>query len=222
MLKSILKKIYLFCKLMNFERIWRKKNKHNRTHVNSIFPLELVDVGKGTYGKLNVHYYSSKDEHLKIGNYCSIAENVQFFTGGNHDYYNLSTYPFKNILTKNSVKEALTKGEIEICDDVWIGYGVIILSGVKIGKGSVIGAGSIVSKDIPPYSIYVGDRVIKKRFSDEIIAKLINIDFKSIDIDKLDDIKIEKLYTHLNKENIDDIIENVFNSKIGDKDEKKF
>ena len=96
------------------------------------------------------------------------------------------------------------------------------MSGVKIGKGSVIGAGSIVSKDIPPYSIYVGDRVIKKRFSDEIIAKLINIDFKSIDIDKLDDIKIEKLYTHLNKENIDDIIENVFSSKIGDKDEKKF
>lgn len=222
MLKNILKKIYSFCKLLIFEKKWRKKNNHNYTHVNSIFPTEAVEVGKGTYGKLNVHYYFNKSEHLKIGNYCSIADNVHFFTGGNHDYCNLSTYPFKNILTKNVVKEALTKGKIEIGDDVWIGYGVIVLSGVKIGRGSVIGAGSVVSKDIPPYSIFVGNKVIKKRFSDEIIAKLMNVDFENIDIGKLDDAKLRNLYTHLNQINIDGIVKKVFNKESDDEREKKF
>ena len=56
--------------------------------------------------------------------------------------------------------------DIVIEDDVWIGFGVLIMSGVKVGKGSVIGARSIVTKDVPPYSIFVGNKVIKKRFPD--------------------------------------------------------
>jgi len=63
-----------------------------------------------------------------------------------------------------------------IQSDVWIGQGVIIKAGLKIGVGSIIGAGSVVTKDIPPYSIAVGNpcKVIKFRFSEDIIKELIS------------------------------------------------
>lgn len=54
-------------------------------------------------------------------------------------------------------------------DDVWIGMEALILSGVKIGRGSIIGARAIVTKDVPPYSIFIGNRVLKRRFSEKII-----------------------------------------------------
>lgn len=69
------------------------------------------------------------------------------------------------------------KLDIIVEDDVWIGYDCIVLAGAKIGKGSVIGARSVVTGTIPPYSVYVGNKVIKKRFTDELISKLQNIDF---------------------------------------------
>ncbi len=55
------------------------------------------------------------------------------------------------------------------------------MSGVKIGRGAVIGAGSIVSKSIPPYTIFAGGKIIKKRFPDDIIEKLMKIDYTNID-----------------------------------------
>jgi len=62
-------------------------------------------------------------------------------------------------------KQGLTANKVIIERDAYIGCNVTILKGVKIGRGSVIGAGSVVTKDIPPYSIAVGNpaRIIKKR-----------------------------------------------------------
>lgn len=70
--------------------------------------------------------------------------------------------------------EATSKGDIVVKDDVWIGYGSIILSGVHIGQGAVIAAGSVVSHDVPPYAIVGGvpARLIKYRFSEEMTKKL--------------------------------------------------
>lgn len=103
--------------------------------------------------------------------------------------------------------EALSKGNIIIEDDVWIGQGAIILSGVTIGRGSVIGAGAVVAKDIPPYSIVVGNpgKVIKKRFSDEIIEKLMKVDYSKLDENKIK-YNIDLLYTEINENNVDEII----------------
>lgn len=70
--------------------------------------------------------------------------------------------------------------DIVVEDDVWIGYDCIVLAGTKIGKGSVIGARSVVTGTIPPYSVYVGNKVIKKRFSDEIIKSVESIDYSNI------------------------------------------
>lgn len=101
--------------------------------------------------------------------------------------------------------DSISKGDIIIQDDVWIGYGAIILSGVKIGKGAVIGAGCVVAKDVKPYEIVIGNpmRSLGNRFDDEIISKLINIDYNSFNktflLENLDvfysgvDIKVCKL-----------------------------
>ena len=80
-------------------------------------------------------------------------------------------------------------------NDVWIGYGAIVLDGIKISNGAIIGAGSIVTKDIPPYAIAVGipAKIIKYRFDNNKIDKLI----KSSWWDN-DPYEIKKTIKHLN------------------------
>ena len=94
--------------------------------------------------------------------------------------------------------EALGKGNILVDDDVWIGYGAVVMSGVHIGQGAVIAAGAVVTKDVPPYSIVGGipARVIKYRFSAEVIAELMKIDYSALTEDAVKD-HIEELYRKL-------------------------
>lgn len=100
-------------------------------------------MGNYTYGPLNVYQYAKEDVGLSIGNFCSIAEGVLFMLGGEHDYLKLSTYPFKAKFM--GVDEATSKGGIIVEDDVWIGEKAIIMSGVKLKRGTVIAAGSVVT-----------------------------------------------------------------------------
>ena len=106
--------------------------------------------------------------------------------------------------------EALSKGKIIVEDDVWIGMNALILSGVKIGKGAIIGAGSVISKDIPPYAIAVGNpcKVIKYRFSEEIRKKVNKIKFENI----TENLK-EKFYTEVTEDNIDELLEMINNKE---------
>jgi acetyltransferase-like isoleucine patch superfamily enzyme len=69
------------------------------------------------------------------------------------------------------------KGDINIGNDVWVGAKSTIMSGVKIGDGSIIGAGTTVTKDVPPYSIVVGNpgKIVKYRFDENQIEKLLKI-----------------------------------------------
>ena len=168
-----------------WDKKWRELNKHNFTDIANRFPKninikDIVTVGNGTYGYLNIRYFWDKQEHLSIGNYCSIAEGVLFLTGGNHPLDTLSSYPFDTSYNTGVKYSTPTKGAIVVEDDVWIGINAIILSGVTIGQGAVIGAGSVVAKDVPPYAIYAGNRVVKYRFSDEIINKLLSFDYSKL------------------------------------------
>lgn len=175
-----LRQLYL---LALFKREWRKSNPHNLTSVKHIFPREVVSVGKMTYGEIDVNYYNHPNEKLVIGNYVSIADRVSFILGGNHVANNLTTYPiYSKFIKLNPIRDATTKGSIIIDDEVWIGSNVIILSGVRIGKGAIIAAGAVVTKDIPPYAIAGGNpaRVLKYRFDDKTIEVM-----KDIYIDKL-------------------------------------
>ena len=62
---------------------WRAGNAHNMTKAKNIFPIDRVNVGKGTYGEIEYYYFGNPSEGLTIGNYCSIAGSVKFLGGGN-------------------------------------------------------------------------------------------------------------------------------------------
>ena len=183
--------------------IYRARNKHNFTQLAENTDISKIEVGNGTYGRINAKTYRGGNIKLKIGNYCSIANETVFLLGGEHNYNNISTYPFKaKYLNKD---EAKGKGDIIIKDDVWIGYGSTILSGVTIGQGAIIGAKSVVAKDVPPYAIFAGNKIIKYRFDENTINKLLQIDFSKISEDFIKQ-NIELLYNEVNEKNIDEII----------------
>lgn len=190
--------------LAEFQRQWRNSNKHNNTRAGRIFPMEKVSVGRYTYGTLNIISYDNRSEHLEIGNYCSIAGETKFILSGEHDYNRISTFPFSKVAL-NCAPESISKGPIIVEDDVWIGYECIVLSGVRIGQGAVIGAGSVIYKDIPPYAIYAGGRIIKYRFSEEVIKKLLSNPIPMMTTDEIKE-KFSLLETPLTESNIDEII----------------
>lgn len=196
-------------KLYFFRKNWRKKNTHNYTYAKNIFSIENVLVGNGTYGGIQVLNNIDKVT-LQIGCYCSIAEEVTFLLGADHKYDCLSTYPYIYYIFKDMPYEAISKGNIIVSDDVWIGYHSIILSGVKIGQGAIIAAGSVVTKDVPPYAVVAGvpAKIIKYRFEKKIITKLLEINYSSITSNVIKQLRNE-LYQPITVKNIDKIIEKI-------------
>lgn len=182
----------LFCevlKLYLFKRKWRFKNKNNSTVAKTIFEMNAVTVGRYTYGNLDVRNWGSENEKLIIGDFCSIA-NTTFVLGGNHNYSHFSTFP-SNVRFLGAIREAYSNGPIVVSDDVWLGIDTMVMSGVTIGQGAVVAARSVVVKDVPPYAIVGGNpaKIIKYRFSPEIIEKLLKVNFKKLN--KKEFLKIE-------------------------------
>lgn len=146
-----------------------------------------VSVGSNTtiWGP-NVQISALKNS-IKIGNFCSIARDVsiqEYF----HDYSRLTTYYIgRNVFGEDVKDEVVSKGPIIIGNDVWIGTGVQIMSGVTIGDGAVIAANSTVTHDVLPYSVIGGvpAKLIKYRFSQEIIDELLRIKWWNWDIEKI-------------------------------------
>lgn len=158
-------------------------------------------------------------DRLIIGKFCSIASGVKFMMGGNqgHNYNWIATYPldsFDDNFDKNKPnppKAYELKGDTIIGNDVWIGAEAMIMPGCKISDGAVIAARAIVTKDIGPYEIWGGNpaRLIKKRFSDDDIEKLLEIKWwdwelpilkKNISLLQTND--IATLYEHAQNNNL--------------------
>src|SRR5574343_433703 len=146
-----------------------------------------LDIGEYTYGQAPVVFDWNEGSKLKIGKFCSIGSACMFFLGGNHYSDRISTYPFYNLFAKLNNKDNYSRGDIVVGHDIWIGSYSTIMSGVTIGHGSIIGAMSVIRRDIDPYSIVIGNPeiVIKKRFSDSDIEKLLHIQWWNWDIKKI-------------------------------------
>ena len=131
-----------------------------------------------------LYHYPVNHERLLIGKFCSIACGAKFmFNCANHSLKSLSTYTFPLFyedwdLEKADVASAWdNKGDIIIGNDVWIGFEAIVMAGVRIGDGAIVAARAVVTHDGPPYTIVGGvpAKVIRKRFDDKVIQKLVTL-----------------------------------------------
>jgi acetyltransferase-like isoleucine patch superfamily enzyme len=169
-----------------------------------------MSYGKYTYGNPIIHF-NNPCAKLIIGNFCSIASNVNIYLGGNHRTDWVTTYPFghihNNIFNKFDGKgHPASKGSVIIGNDVWIGANVTIMSGITIGDGAVIANNSHVVKNVDPYSLVGGNpaKLIKYRFTKEQIDKLLEIKWWY-----WDDNKINNHIKLLCNKNIDNFINSV-------------
>lgn len=123
------------------------------------------EIGLGSYGLPKVHDWR-EGSTLRIGSYCSIADNVQIFLGGHHRTDWVTTYPFPAYLPEASYIEEYggTRGDVEIGSDVWLCANCVILSGVRIGHGAVVANGAVVSRDVEPYAIVAGNPAVLVRW----------------------------------------------------------
>ena len=168
-----------------------KKLKKNKKYKNSDFPeffftentfnnKENTSIGSYTYGKPEILFHNNGAK-IQIGNFCSIADGVKIYLGGNHRMDWVSTYPF-NVIFRNHEKiksikgHPSTKGDVIIGNDVWLGGDCVILSGITIGNGAVIAANSVVTKDVAPFEVWGGNpaKFLKKRFNEETINSILS------------------------------------------------
>ena len=207
-LKSLIVKIICaFIPIKNVRsefKLWSGVTRYN-------FQQQKYDIGKNSYLSKNVII----GENVKIGKYCSIGRDV-VIAPSQHPKDRISTHPFtyhhkgdglygewstplSQIIPKKASPQTI------VGNDVWIGMKSIIQDGVTIGNGAIIGSGAIVTKDVPPYAIAAGvpARVIKYRFSQDIIDKLLKLNWwdypKNFIVSKLPFDDIEKCIDILEK-----------------------
>lgn len=167
-------------------------------------------IKKSNFGKYNTIYNHVYLNEAKLGDFTYIANNTQihrttigkFVSIGRDCKIGLAKHPTTNFVSTHPIFFSPSKqcqisfadksyypeyGNIIIGNDVWVGDNVIIINDIIIGDGSIIAAGSVVTKDIPPYAIVGGvpARIIKYRFDDSTIEKLLRLKWWDNDISYL-------------------------------------
>jgi acetyltransferase-like isoleucine patch superfamily enzyme len=143
-------------------------------------PPGLV-VGHHTYGFVDAEEtfpMYTEGARIVVGAFCSISSEARVLGGGEHAINRASTFPIKARLfdpEERTAADSIDKGPTVIGNDVYIGVGAIVLSGVTIGDGAVVGAGAVVSKPVPPYAVVAGSpaRIVRYRFESEIRDRLL-------------------------------------------------
>ncbi len=140
-----------------------------------------------------LYHFPFIGDRLIIGKFCALARGIKFImNGANHKLDGFSTYPF-NIFGNGWEKvtpqlgDLPYKGDTVIGNDVWIGYEVVVMPGVKVGDGAIVAAKSVVVGDVPPYAIVGGNpaKVIRQRFEAQVVEALLAIAWWDWDISKI-------------------------------------
>lgn len=153
--------------IISFIRICFFRLKGSKIHPTTRI-LRGVVINRSIVGKYCYIGLNSALNDSVIGNYCSIANNVTI-GGMEHSYWSFSTS------THISDKCIMGK-KTKIGNDVWIASNCIIKQGISIGDGAVIGAGSVVTKDVPENTIYVGipAKFLKQRLNKQVWTQIKN------------------------------------------------
>ncbi|WP_147078441.1 CatB-related O-acetyltransferase [Methylobacterium haplocladii] len=163
------------------QRLRRGRNPHNETrlHMAKLARRWKFAIGAYSYGCPKVRFPES-GRRLTIGRYCSIADKVEILLGGDHRLDWVSTYPFAAMAGLWPDADApadyhASRGDVTIGNDVWLGSGCMILSGVTVGDGAVVAARAVVTRDVPPYAVVAGNpaKIVRRRFDEETVARLI-------------------------------------------------
>lgn len=157
-----------------------------------------IEVGDYTYYHDMHHPEKFEEENiillnecrLKIGKFCQIAHGTKFIMAdANHPMSGFSTFPFFVYGEEwgNYTPDLDLKGDTIIGNDVWFGHQSTIMPAVTIGNGAIIGAKSVVTKDVPAYTIVGGNpaKQIRQRFSDDVIKELEKIAWWDWDYEKI-------------------------------------
>jgi acetyltransferase-like isoleucine patch superfamily enzyme len=155
----------------------RRKNKFDNDYLRYILSkYHNIHIGTHSYG--GCFDYNNIAPGTKIGKFCSFASNV-FIVTQDHLKTAITTHPFLFKPDFGLVNDDIRAAHhLEIGNDVWLGYHSTILPGVSyIGDGAVVAAGAVVTRDVPPYAVVAGlpAKIIKYRFSDNIIDELLKI-----------------------------------------------
>lgn len=157
-----------------------------------------VAVGRFTYGFENLVLRQwNEGASLNIGSFCSLASDITIFLGGNHRVDWMTTFPFGHVFQDELGGECAlghpsTKGDVVIGNDVWIGSGATIMSGVRVGDGAVIAARACVVNDVLPYHIVAGNpgRSVKQRFDSKIIEMLLVLKWWELPVSVIKEIAV--------------------------------
>lgn len=144
-----------------------------------------VTIGKHTTMMNNCFFRGT----IEIGNYCQMGAYVSAHSR-NHPTHVMSTY-HNAALFNGELKKNVVNNPIKIGNDVWIGHGATILSGVTVGNGAVLAAGCVVTKDVPDFAIVGGvpAKVMKMRFDDATIQRILDLQWWEKDPHELEEIK---------------------------------
>jgi acetyltransferase-like isoleucine patch superfamily enzyme len=140
-------------------------------------PPELLQVARPSFVRTRLLRYSPEDPPASVGRYCSLNDSSHLLTGGDHHAEYVSTCLFYFAMDAGPEKFADSKGPIVIGNDVWSGFGSLVLPGVTVGDGAILAAGAVVTRDVPPYAIVGGvpARLISYRFEEPVRAALSRI-----------------------------------------------
>ena len=137
-------------------------------------------IGEYSYGVPFVRWWG-ESARLSIGRFCSFADRIEIFLGGNHRPDWVTTYPFCVSSdwpeAPDGIGHPSTNGDVVIGNDVWIGSFAAIMSGVTIGDGAVIASRAVVTRDVAPYSIVGGmpAKTVKMRFPPDVVERLLAV-----------------------------------------------